>query len=147
MPGCLQVVFWIIGVFVAIAVIATVADRMTGPPPGVVPLVGGESSEAALVQKPRLVDFGWSKGGFGAVMIARFTIANDNDFPIKDIAVACTLSARSGTTIGMAATTIYDKLPAHGRRVFREVNMGFPLSVDFGQAANASCELGKFARD
>ena len=147
MPGCLQVVLWIFGAFVSIAVIASVADRMTGSPPGAVKAVSGKLPEAARLEPLRLIDYSWYKDGFGTVMIAKFTIANDNDFPIKDISVACALSARSGTTIGLAATTIYDKVPAHGRRVFREVNMGFPLSVDFGQATSAACKLGKFSRD
>jgi len=145
MRGCLLVVLWLIGGFVVIAIVATVADRMTGPPPQQTAKAAAAESEAAG-HKVSLVDYSWRKGGFNTVMIATFTIANGNDFAIKDLYVACELSARSGTTIGVTAVTIYDTVPARGRKTFREINMGSGITLDFNQAASASCKLGPFKR-
>jgi hypothetical protein len=90
------------------------------------------------------LDFDWRKGGFDAVMIATFRISNGNPFAIKDIGIVCTLSAPSGTTLGLNAVTLYQVIPAKGRKTIRDLNMGRPVSLDFGQAAGASCEISKF---
>lgn len=102
----------------------------------------GSSAEKQLIQ----LDFDWRRGGFDTVMIATFKIKNGNPFAIKDIAVVCELSAPSGTTVGLNTVTLYEIIPAKGRKTIREVNMGRPLSLDFGQAAGASCLISKFHR-
>jgi len=96
--------------------------------------------------KLKLVNFDWRKGGFGTVMIATLTIENLNAFPVKDIAVACQLTARSGTAIGYTAATIYDVVPARAKKIFRELNMGSGVSADFNQAEAASCKLGGYSQ-
>jgi hypothetical protein len=146
MRGCLFALLWIVGGFIVIAVAATIYDRMTPPLVGQPPGVGAEAPLIAAQRNVALLDFAWRKGGFETVMIATFTIKNDNDFAIKDMYVGCVLSARSGTTLGAASTTIYDTVPAHSRRTFREINLGAPVAIDFGQASAASCKLGQFAR-
>src|SRR4051812_19250266 len=34
-------------------------------------------------EKTKIVKFGWSKEGFGSIMIAHFTIRNDSNFAVK----------------------------------------------------------------
>jgi hypothetical protein len=46
------------------------------------------------------LDFEWSKGGFGSVMLANFTVTNKSDHTFKDFTVKCIHSAPSGTLIG-----------------------------------------------
>ena len=79
----------------------------------------------------------WSTGGFGAIMMANFTIQNGNDFPVKDIQIECLLSANSGTKIDSAKQTIFEIVPANSAKTFHEVNMGFIRD----QAKKASCEV------
>jgi len=89
-----------------------------------------------------LVGYRWRKGGFDNVMIATFTIENDSPVPIKDIGIDCQLSAESGTVLGHATNTIYQIVPANGRKTVTDFNMGFIHS----QTANAYCELRTFKK-
>ena len=89
----------------------------------------------------KLTDFKWRKGGFNNVMIATFTIENDNPFTIKDIDVTCDIAAQSGTVLGHSAKTIYQIFPAKDRKIVRDFNMG----VIDGQADRVSCKLGSWA--
>jgi hypothetical protein len=108
---------------------------------------GGEAAAAIRAgQNVHLAKYSWYKGGFGTV-IASFATENSNDYAIKYIDVVCQLTAPSGTAIGYTATTIYDRVPAHGRKIVREINMGSGVTADFNQAAGATCKLGKFSRD
>jgi hypothetical protein len=155
MPGCLRVVLWFIGGFIVIAVAATIFDRVTGPLPGArhpdqfIPADESAAAgrAAAAANNVKLLKFSWRKGGFGTVMIGTFTIANENEFAVKDIPVACKLTAPSGTVLGVAAATIYERFAPHSRKTISELNMGSPIAIDFSQAAGASCELGPFGRD
>ena len=105
-----------------------------------------DAPAVAQDQKLRLVNFDWRKGGFGTVMIATLTIENPNAFRIKDIDVACELTAKSGTAISYTAATIYDVIPARARRIIRELNMGSGFTTDFNQVEAASCKLSRFSR-
>jgi hypothetical protein len=107
---------------------------------------GNKNDDTLAPGSVNLINYSWRKGGFDTVMIASFTIQNKNDFAIKDIDVVCELSARSGTVIGYTAKTIYDTVPAHGRKTFRELNMGSGVSFDFGQAESAFCKIGAMSR-
>lgn len=84
----------------------------------------------------------WSKGGFDTVMMATFTLRNDNPFPVKDIKIKCRLSGNSGTNIDSVEETIYNIIPATTTKTFQEVNMGFIRS----QTTQASCEVESAAR-
>lgn len=79
----------------------------------------------------------WKKGGFDTVMIATFTLRNENSYPVKDIKIRCELSGNSGTSIDSVEETIYDSVPANGTKTFPEVSMGFVRS----QTSRASCEI------
>ena len=83
------------------------------------------------------IDFKWSKGGFGNVMIADFTITNLSNYAVKDLDVTCTHHANSGTEIDSNSRTIYETVPARGKKVVRNFNMGFIHS----QAARSSCKI------
>jgi hypothetical protein len=84
-----------------------------------------------------ITKWSWSKGGFGAIMIATFTIKNTSPFDIKDITIHCTDSAPSGTVIDSNDHTIYDLVKANSTKTFREVNMGLIHS----QASSSGCHV------
>lgn len=84
-----------------------------------------------------IANYTWSKGGFGSVGLATFTIKNDNPFPVKDVFVRCSFYGNSGTALGQADKTIYEVIAAKKSRTFREVNLGFIHS----QSARASCRV------
>jgi hypothetical protein len=83
------------------------------------------------------IDFKWTKGGFGSVMIADFTITNLSNYTVKDLDVTCTHYANSGTEIDSNSRTIYETVPAKGKKVVRNFSMGFIHS----QAARSSCKV------
>lgn len=91
------------------------------------------------MQTTKLEAFSWYKGGFGSIMMANFTIRNDGDITVKDLEIQCTHSAPSGTEIDSNTRTIYEIVPPHSRRQFRNFNMGFIAE----QVASSSCEIRK----
>jgi hypothetical protein len=73
-------------------------------------------------------------------------IHNGESFAVKDIDVVCELTAKSGTPIGYTGNTLFQTVPAHGRLVVREFNMGSGISLDPSQTASAYCKIGKMSR-
>ena len=71
----------------------------------------------------KLTDFKWRKGDFYNVMIATFTIENDNPFTIKDIDVTCDIAAQSGTVLGLSSQDNISGIPAKDRKIVRCFNM------------------------
>ena len=94
-----------------------------------------ETSKEKAMRAIKL-DFKWSKSGFDNVMMADFTIINPSDYTIKDIEITCTHYAKSGTKIDSNTRTIYDVVPAKGKKIFKDFNMGFIHS----QAQSSACE-------
>lgn len=103
-----------------------------------------ETSTSTLSESPKAValgqakiDFSWSKGGFGNVMMADFSIHNPSDYTIKDIEVTCTHFANSGTEIDSNTRTIYEFVPARGKKSIKNFNMG----LIHNQAEKTSCRI------
>ena len=74
--------------------------------------------------------------------VGKFTIRNDNDSSVRDIAIACNFSGKSGTVLTEAGATIYDVVPAKSTKTFNNVNIGLIHS----QAASGNCDLRKVSR-
>lgn len=87
--------------------------------------------------KMTLAAMTWNVGGFGTIGIINVTVDNANDFGVKDIAVRCIFSGKSGTELSSTRHTIFDTIAAKSKKVFREVNVGFINS----QSARARCEV------
>ncbi len=128
-----------IAVFIVLIAITNSFDSQRGsslsassstyqPPP--------ESPKAAALRNVS-IDFKWSKGGFGSIMMADFTITNQSKYTVKDLDVTCTHYANSGTKIDSNSRTIYETVPANGKKTIRDFNMGFIHS----QAVRSSCEV------
>lgn len=83
------------------------------------------------------VDYRWSKDGFGTIMMVDFTFTNRSPYEAKDITVTCTHYAPSGTKIDSNTRTIYEIIPAKGKKTIRNFNMGFIHS----QASSSSCKI------
>ena len=85
-------------------------------------------------------DYKWHKDGFGTIMIVDFTFTNRSPYPAKDITVTCTHYAPSGTEIDSNTRTIYELIPAKGKKTVKDFNMGFIHS----QASSTSCKIDNF---
>jgi hypothetical protein len=98
------------------------------------------SSRENILRKLSIENWKWHKGGFENIMVADFVFKNDNDFPVKDLAVECIHSAPSGTKIDQNTRTIYEVIPAHGTKKILKFNMGFIYS----QAEQSSCHIKEY---
>jgi hypothetical protein len=83
------------------------------------------------------LDYEWSKAGFDNVMIANFTITNPTSYMVKDVEITCTHYAASGTQIDENTRTIFEIVPAHGKKRVPKFNMGLIHS----QARSSSCRI------
>ncbi|MGD0217506.1 MAG: hypothetical protein ABSC45_08370 [Desulfobaccales bacterium] len=99
-------------------------DSTSNPPEQQTFINKGPSEKELALGKVKITAFRWRTGGFGTVMLADFTIKNNNDFDIKDIAIKCTDYAKSGTIIDYNDRIIYDVIKAGQTRTFRNFNMG-----------------------
>ncbi|HWL38701.1 MAG TPA: hypothetical protein VNO75_00560 [Gemmatimonadaceae bacterium] len=83
------------------------------------------------------LDYSWSKGGFENVMLATFIITNPTSRTIKDVEITCTHFAASGTKIDENTRTIYQIVPAKGKKRIPDFNMGLIHS----QAKSSACTI------
>lgn len=105
----------------------------TSKPPLPTPSVISREDAKGMVS----FDYKWSKSGLGMVMEVDFTFTNRSPYPAKDITVTCTHYAPSGTEIDSNTRTIYEIIPAKGKKTIRNFNMGFIHS----QASSTSCKI------
>jgi hypothetical protein len=95
-------------------------------------------------EKALTVDhFDWGTGGFGSIMIVKkLTVSNDAPFAIKDFTLKCVHQGHSGTDMDSNTRTLFEIVPANGKKTFRDVNMGFISS----QVATSQCEITSAAK-
>jgi len=91
----------------------------------------------AVIKDLRITEWSWEKEAFGAIMIGKFTIANDSQWDVKDIKVRVTLAGASGTAIDENTRVIFENLHADESETFSKINMGLIHS----QAAGASASI------
>jgi RNA polymerase subunit RPABC4/transcription elongation factor Spt4 len=89
------------------------------------------------------LDYEWSKEGFENVMVANFTITNPTSYAVKDVEITCTHFAASGTRIDENTRTVYEIVPANGKKRVPKFNMGLIHS----QVKSSSCRITDFVLD
>jgi hypothetical protein len=97
--------------------------------------------KTVAMQATSIAKFRWYKEDISSIMMATFTIKNDGNTPVKDIEIKCVHSAPSGTVIDSNTRTIYQVIPPHKARTFRDFNMGFINS----QASSSNCGIEDLA--
>jgi hypothetical protein len=60
-----------------------------------------------------------------------------NPWPVKDVVITCEYAAPSGTTIGTATNTLYERIPPRQQVEFQD----FPMGYAPPQAARAGCRV------
>jgi hypothetical protein len=86
------------------------------------------------------LDFSWSSGRFGSIMMADFTIKNTSKLDIKDIGIRCDHFSKSETKIDSNTREVYEIFKANSQKHFPDFNMGFIHS----QANSSSCYIKDF---
>lgn len=89
--------------------------------------IGPADALAAIppVEGLRLVRPSLRRGGLGSQALLTFAIRNSNDYPVKDIRLACTFSSRDGGYATERRRLIHGVVKANSRKVFRRLLMGF----------------------
>jgi len=96
-----------------------------------------EDPKIVAMREVKLKLNSWKKGGFDSIMLVNLTIENPTEYSVKDVSITCTHYAPSGTEIDSNSRTVYEVVPAKGRKSIREFNMGFIHS----QASTTNCEI------
>ena len=102
---------------------------------------GTQDAHRMAKTQVEIVEWNWHTKGFGNIMEASFTIANNSPFAVKDIVIKCEHTAPSGTRIDSNRRTIYEVLKAGEVRSFQNFSMGFIHS----QVSSSSAHIADFS--
>src|SRR5256885_14407741 len=80
----------------------------------------------------------WRRGGLGSKALVTFTLRNANDYPVKDIQIACAFTRRDGRHLTDRKRLISDTVDMKSRKTFAKMHVGF-VNVN---ADKAKCALG-----
>lgn len=67
----------------------------------------------------------WNSYNFRGLLRIDVVIKNDLSWPIKDLTLTCTMIAPSGTLLGQATRTIYEKIETKSEKSISNFDMGF----------------------
>jgi len=79
----------------------------------------------------------WRRGGLGSKALVTFTLRNANDFPVKDIEIACAFSRRDGRHLTDRKRVIGDTISMKSRKTYAHMLVGF-VNIN---ANKAKCSL------
>ncbi|UTD26294.1 hypothetical protein [Bradyrhizobium sp. WD16] len=97
----------------------------------------GAALAADQVTGLKVVGQVFKKGGYNTAGIADITIANDNDFAVKDLKVRCVFTDRKSGKVTEIQQSIPASVPAKAQQTFKKVRFAF---VDT-QTADGACEV------
>jgi len=77
----------------------------------------------------------WRRGGLGSKALVTFTLRNANDYPVRDVEIACAFARRDGSHLTDRRRIIPDTVNTRSRKVYSGVLVGF-VNVN---ASKAKC--------
>lgn len=89
------------------------------------PMDIAEPAEKAPVDGLKISSQSWRRGGLGSKALVTLTLRNDNDYPVKDIAIACAFARRDGSHLTDRTRIIHDTVNTKSRRTFARMLVGF----------------------
>src|ERR1700722_16981020 len=97
---------------------------------------------AAPAEKPpvdglKISSQSWRRGGLGSKALVTFTLRNDNDYAVNDIAIACAFARRDGSHLTDRSRLIHDTINMKSRKTFARMHIGF-VNIN---ASGAKCTL------
>jgi len=81
--------------------------------------------EAAPVDGLKISSQYWRRGGLGSNALVTFTLRNNNDYAVKDIAISCAFSRRDGSHLTDRVRMLPDTVNTRGRKTFAHLHVGF----------------------
>ncbi|MEO8319972.1 MAG: hypothetical protein ABI561_16795 [Bradyrhizobium sp.] len=67
----------------------------------------------------------WRRGGLGSKALMTFTLSNGNDYPVKDIEIACAFARRDGSHLTDRKRVIPDTVSMKSRKRYSGMLVGF----------------------
>jgi hypothetical protein len=92
-----------------------------------------QSAEKAPIDGLKISSQSWRRGGLGSKALVTFTLRNDNDYAVNDIAIACAFTRRDGSHLTDRTRTIHDTVKTKSRRTFARMLIGF-VNISANQA-------------
>jgi hypothetical protein len=90
-------------------------------------------AELAPVDGLKISSQSWRRGGLGSKALVTFTLRNDNDYAVNDIAIACVFTRRDGSHLTDRTRIIHDTVKTKSRRTFARMLVGF-VNITANQA-------------
>lgn len=114
-----------VGVFVYAA---NQASNAPPPPPAPTPAEPARTAYVTAdpepILEPPTIKWGTMDKSY-SVLEGTFTLSNPNKRPIKDVILRCEITGGSGTVIRSPTFTVYEIVPANGKKTVRKFNFGF----------------------
>jgi len=111
-------------------------DQMATPAAVTAPLSIAPESRS-LIEGLRISSQSWRRGGLGSKALVTFTLRNANDYPVKDVEIACAFTRRDGSHLTDRRRVIPDTVNTRSRKHYSGVLVGF-VNVN---ANKAKCSL------
>ena len=89
--------------------------------------------ETAPVDGLKISSQSWRRGGLGSKALVTFTLRNGNDYPVKDIELACSFARRDGSHLTDRKRMIHDTVNMRSRKTFARLHVGF-VNINADQA-------------
>ena len=119
---------------------APVVAAMAQPDAGAAPSANGPAIPAGppAVNGLKISSQSWRRGGLGSNALVTFTLRNDNNYPVKDIEIACAFSREDGSHLTDRRRVIPDAVVGKkSRKTFAQFHVGY-VNVN---ANKAKCAL------
>ena len=81
--------------------------------------------EAAPVDRLKISSQNWRRGGLGSNALVTFTLRNNNDYAVKDIAISCVFSRRDGIHLTDRVRMLAETVNTRSRKTFARLHVGF----------------------
>lgn len=101
------------------------ATADSGQAGAVTPATPTKTAHDLAWENTKITKWHLRKDDLGITVKGDFTVRNDGDIAIKDLDIYCQSYASSGTAIDSNKRTIYEIVPAHSTKMFRNFDMGF----------------------
>jgi len=121
---------------------ATIGPAPTAEPEehettGTAPAAQPVTVERAPIDGLKIASQSWRRGGLGSKALVTLTLRNANDYPVKDIEIACAFARADGSHVTDRKRVIADTIGQKSRKTYAGMLIGF-VNIN---ANKAKCSL------
>ena len=104
---------------------------------GIAPALQPVTVARAPIDGLKIASQSWRRGGLGSKALVTLTLRNANDYPVKDIEIACTFARADGSHVTDRKRVIADTISQKSRKTYAGMLIGF-VNIN---ANKAKCSL------